>query len=250
MKRLLALSMICCLGMTSGALAQATAAPAKPADKAAQPKPAEKPAAKPAEKMSDKKDDKGADAMKAMEEAWAKAGEPGKYHEWMKQLEGDWEAAVTEYGMDGTKTESKGTMESEIIFGGRFLKNSFKGRMNNKFFYGAGMMGYNNVDKRFESTWADSMSSNISLMTGSADAAGKVLTLSGECPNPMGGKMKQREVTTIVDKNTHKMEFYGDMGKGEMKMMEITFTRAGKGDKKEMKEDKKDAKDDKKDKGH
>jgi hypothetical protein len=226
------------MGMTSAVYAQAGGTATKPAPAASQPKKEAAPAKK-GEAM---------DSEKAMQDAWEKAGEPGPYHTWLKQFEGDWEAAVKEFKPDGTASESKATYEQKMIFGGRFLEGSFKGRMMGKFFYGRSLMGYNNTDKRFESAWADSMSSTVAYSTGTADSAGKVLTMKGECTDPMSNqKMTTREVTTINDKNSYKMEFYGTQGGKEMKMMEISFTRESGEKKHEDKDAKKDDKDAKKD---
>ena len=39
-----------------------------------------------------------------------------------------------------------------------------------------------------------------------------------------GNKMKVREIVTVIDKDHSKFEMYMDMGKGEMKSMEISYT--------------------------
>lgn len=187
---------------------------------------------------------------KAMMEAWEKAGTPGEKHKWIEQFEGEWQASVVEYGMDGKPgAPEKGTMSNKMALGGRFAMMEFKGRAHGKFFYGHGMLGYNNTEKRFENTWVDSMSSNIMFMTGTTDSAGRVLTMAGECMDPMSKqKCTMREVTTIVDKNTMKSDFYMTMpGAPEAKMMEITYTKGAanaesKGEKKEEKAEKKEEK--------
>jgi hypothetical protein len=171
--------------------------------------------------------------MKAMEEAWAKAGEVGPNHAIIAGFEGEWECAVKEYGMDGKVSESKGTSSNTMVLGGRFLSMDYNGRMNGKFFRGLGMLGYCNMNKRFEHLWTDSMSTHMDLMTGSADASGKTLTFTGEMPDPVSGaSMKERMVLKIADKQSYAMEMYVDVGGKEMKMMEIAFTRASKGEKK------------------
>ena len=229
MKRLILLA--ACVGMSmSVAWAQGTAAPPKPADKPAAAQPA-----KPADKPSDKKPEpaaSGGQDYKAMEEAWENAGKPGPMHEHLKAFEGEWETEVKSMMPGAPDKPDKGTMKMKMEMGGRFISMDYDGRRQGKFLRGHGYMGYNNVEKRYESVWMDSMGSGIDMNTGQADAAGKVFTLTGEMTDPSNGKkMKTREVTTVVSKDTIKMEFFGTVDGKEMKMEEITFTRAGKADK-------------------
>lgn len=245
MKRLLALSMALALCCPVFADDKGQPAPAAPVKKDA-----------PKKDAAPKKDDKAAPPAgmpdpKAMEAAMEAAAKPGAYHEWMKQLEGDWTAVVREMGMDGKWSESKGECTNKLVFGGRFMETSFKGRSQGKFFYGGGVMGYNNMDKRFESIWYDSMSTGMMTMYGTADKDGKVVTLKGEFTSPMDGKkMSMREMLTIVSKDKHTLELFmpmpGPDGKEmETKMMEITYTKgkaeaqSEKADKPEKKEEKK-----------
>lgn len=155
---------------------------------------------------------------------------PGKHHELLKQFAGNWNAVVKETTPDGKTRESKGTCTNTLIFGGRYVQMSFKvePQGGQPAYEGGGVMGYSNADKRFESTWYDTMSTGITMMTGSFDETGKVVTLSGDSINPMTGeKMKMRDVTRIVDKDTHTQEMSIDVGEGKfMTIMSITYTRA------------------------
>ncbi len=175
---------------------------------------------------------------KKMQEEMEKAAQPGENHKWLEQMEGDWEAEVKEFN-DGKEKTTKGEMTSKMVFGGRFLQSDFKGRMDNKFFYGSGIMGYNNTEKVFEGVWYDSMSTGLEKSVGKADAAGKVLTMTGSGMFPWG-KSKTREVTTMVSKDKYTFDYFVMMAGKETKLMEINYTRKGKGDtKKEEKSEKK-----------
>ncbi len=184
--------------------------------------------------------------QKAMAQKMEEAGKPGPMHEWMKQFEGEWTTTSKEMGMDGQWSESKGTCENKLVLGGRFMEVDFKGRHQGKFFYGRGAMGYNNVEKQFESVWYDSMSSAIMVMKGNPDKDGKVLTLKGKFSDATDGQPKDfREVMTIESKDKHRQEFYlgmpGPDGKVmEMKIMEITYTKGKAADAKEEKGEKTD----------
>ena len=227
MKRLL--SLIACVPLACASIA--VAQEKKPAPTT--PPPAKTDAAKP--------DTKGADAAAAAQEAWKKAAEPGPMQKWLTQLEGEWTSEAKDTA-SGSEATDKGAMTSKMVMGGRFLQMEYDGRWHGKFFKGGGFLGYNNVDKRFESAWVDSGGSMISFMTGQADASGKVLTLTGEVTDPTTGKKAMmREVLTILGKDAHKTEFFIPADGKEMKIMEINYTRNAPA-KKDSKEDKQPAK--------
>lgn len=230
------------LSLGAGALAQPATAPA-PTKKDApkdQPKKDDKPAATTpaAPKGPDPKQ------MEAMMEA---AGKPGAMHDWIKGLEGTWQAKVSEADpATGEMKTSDAESVNKMVYGGRFLEAAFKGRMDNKFFYGTNVMGYNNNDKKFQTIWYDSMSTNISFLTGQLDSAGKTLTCTGEESSPAGGsKTKLRWVYTVLAKDHYTFDYYMTMaGMPEMKVIAIDYTKgaAAKEEKKEEKEAKKDDK--------
>lgn len=216
MNRLLAVSFAATLIAASGAPAQpkpaaqpatATANKPKPAAQAAKPKDAA-PSAK-AEGPS-----------KEMEDA-AKAGANHRLLEW---FEGEWDAVIACPGHDKPDT---GTMTCKMVYGGRFLAMDQGGRSQGKFFRGGGMWGYNNLEKRFEQTWADSESTGIIFLTGKASADGKSIAMIGEAADPNTGKKSfMKNVMTITGKNSWKSEFFSYENNRESKSMEIVFSRA------------------------
>lgn len=91
---------------------------------------------------------------------------------------------------------------------------------------GVGISAYDNLRKRYVSTWIDTMGTGIFMMEGTASADGKTITLKGQHAEPGGGHMTHRAVWKIVDSNTQTFDMYGaHRGGKEMKMMEITYTR-------------------------
>lgn len=208
-----------------------------PAPKTAEPPKTPQPA-KPAEPA--KKPAEPAGQPSAEEKAWMEAGTPGDSHAKLKPFVGEWHAVVKEY-MGPTPSESKGKMKNSMAWGGRFLKSQYEGQMGEMEFTGGGLWGYNNLSKQYESTWADSMGTSIAFMTGTCDSDGKVFTLTGESIDPVTKKKAtEREVTRLVSPEKYVMEFYrpGPDGK-ETRVMEITFTKAGKSEADEAEKGKK-----------
>ncbi len=212
---LIAITGAAMIGMT--AFAQPEKKPAgleKPAQKTNQPKEAAKPAPQDANQQ-------------AMMEAWMKASTPGEYHRHLDAFAGEWDCKLKMQEAPGAPMqESSGSMKNEWILGGRQLQQSYKGDFMGMDFEGRGTWGYDNVSKKYQGTWTDTTVTSIMTTEGTCDASGKVFTMTGEFSDPMGGKVKQRQVITVKDDNTHTMDFYmtGPDGK-EFKSMEMTYTR-------------------------
>ena len=164
---------------------------------------------------------------KAMMEAYMKAGTPGEHHKKLEPLVGSWEFTCKMW-MDPSKppSESKGTAEHVWVMDRRFVYEKVKGNFDGMPFQGHGLIGYDNLQKKYTSTWVDNMSTAIFTFTGAADKSGKVFTFSGveDCPLT-GEKVKSRHVTTIKSNDSFETEFYKSQGGQEMKVMQITYTR-------------------------
>ena len=164
-----------------------------------------------------------------MNKAWQEASTPGAEHQLLKSLVGKWKVATKAWHSEGSKPEeTTGTSTFKSILGGRFVQQDFKGKMMGQPYEGTGMMGYNNVTKKFESTWYDSMSTATMFMEGTMDSGSKIITQSGEfaCPGKKEPQ-KMRSEFKIIDKNNATFVMYmPDMVTGkEYKGMEQVYKR-------------------------
>lgn len=169
----------------------------------------------------------GDDKEKAAMEAMMKAGTPGPEHKKLESMAGTWDAKVKMWMKPGAAPEeSAGTSEAKSIMGGRYLEEKFEGTAMGQPFTGQGLTGYDNVQKKYVGTWADSMGTGIMTSTGKADASGK-MNMTGTMWDPMTGKMSTvKEVMTFVDDDHHKFEMWGaGPGGKNFKMLEIEYTR-------------------------
>lgn len=161
--------------------------------------------------------------------AMMKAAQPGEQHKHLARMVGDWEYTSKMWMMPGqAPEESKGTMHGELMMGGRYVQHHWKGVMAGQPFEGLGTEGYDNSKKEFISSWIDNMGTGIMMSKGSCDAAGKVCTLTGDMPDPMGGPntTTTKMVITWTDNDHFKNEmFMKDPSGAEMKMMEINASR-------------------------
>jgi len=159
----------------------------------------------------------------------------GENHKRLADLAGNWNYTVKMW-MDpsGKAQESKGTATRKAILDGHFFlaEHSGKfqmpgpdGKMKDMNFKGMAMEGYDNVKKKFVSSWIDNMGTMILSSEGDYDDASKTFTYRANFEWMPGKKVSIREVVKVADKDHHNFEWYEDRGAGEMKTMEIAYTR-------------------------
>jgi hypothetical protein len=174
----------------------------------------------------EKKESKQMDPQ-AMMEVYKQLATPGEPHKLFASLAGSWTTQTKEWLEPGKPpTEATGSADMKMLLDGRFLQQEYNSTMMGQPFSGIGITAYDNLRKKYVSTWIDSMGTGIFMMEGTASADGKTITLKGQHAEAGGGQMTHRAVWKIVDSNTQTFDMYGTHGHGkEMKMMEITYTR-------------------------
>ncbi|ESU19185.1 hypothetical protein FCR2A7T_26080 [Flavobacterium cauense R2A-7] len=164
----------------------------------------------------------------AITKAWTEYATPGDAHKRMAKDNGVWEEDMTSWQQEGAAPmKMKMTAEIKSVFDGKYQEAVHKGDFMGMPFEGKSTLAYDNASKEYISTWIDNMSTGIMVMHGNYDEASKTFKMEGEVIDPVTKKMKKmREVITMVDENTQKMEMYdtGYDGK-EFKSMEITMKR-------------------------
>lgn len=184
-----------------------------------------------AAKTEAKADAKAADAKKAepaMDPQMAemiKNGTPNESHAKLKGMEGKWKAVVKTWFAPGEPQTSEGVSENSLILGGRYLQQRYTGTMMGQPFNGYGLTGFDVKKGVYTTFWVDDMSTAVMAATASMDESGKTMTSTYTADGPDGKPMEYKNVTQIVDPNTHVFTMYGVMGGKDMKQMEITYTR-------------------------
>ncbi len=167
----------------------------------------------PAKKMSPEEEQK----------AWMEYATPGTMHQWMAKANGTWDGDMTTWmNPDSPAMKSKGVAEYKMILGGRYQEGIHKGDMMGMPFEGRSTMAYDNQTKKFYSTWIDNMGTGVMNLVGIYDEGSKTLTSTGKMVDPTtGGEVNVKEVVTMIDDNTQKMEMYCTRDGKEMKTMEM-----------------------------
>jgi len=165
---------------------------------------------------------------KAMMEAMQKAATPGEAHKKLEPLIGTFDVKVTMWTDPGKPPQaSTGIAEDKWALGNRYVEERFEGTFMGQPFSGIGYTGYDNVKKKYVSSWMDTASTGIVMTTGSSDPSGKAMNMSGTMDDPMTGKaQKFTEKLTVTDNDHHTLEMWGAGPDGKNhKMMEIQYTR-------------------------
>lgn len=166
-----------------------------------------------------------ADDMKA----WQAYMTPGDIHKMLSKGAGTWNDENKMWMAPGQPPmESKSVSVCKPILGGRYIQTTSKGKFQGMDFEGISTTGYDNAKKVFFNTWVDNMGTGIMTSEGTWDPATKSVTFKGKMVDPMSGKdVDFREVYTVVDENTHKLEMYNAGKDGsEFKSMEMISRRA------------------------
>jgi len=184
--------------------------------------------------------DAAAQKMSAEEKAnrmadyYAIAG-PGPEHKQLEAMAGAWNQEI-KYWMERDKPPMviKGNCESRMIMGGRFLSSECKSNAGGMTIESQVIIGFDRRHKKFTSVAFDSSATYYVAAAGPYDESRKAIVMSGEDFDPvLGGKQiydfvirvisPDQFVTEIIFKDEAHTE-----GKGDFKMVELTFTRAKK----------------------
>ncbi len=166
--------------------------------------------------------------VSAQNEKYAKAGPENRML--VKMFSGTWSANVKMY-MPGSATpiESTGIMKRQATLGNRFVRELYNGKFKGKKFQGLGMIGYDRMQKKFVTTWADSMSTGLMVSYGKYDPKTKTFSFVGKGPGPAGKEMTYMSTHKVESPKKHVMEMYASAGGKKFKMLEIVYTLAAGG---------------------
>jgi hypothetical protein len=163
----------------------------------------------------------------AQQKAWMEYATPSASHKMMAEDVGTWNCDMTFWMEPGGKPEkATSTADIKMILGGRYQESNYKGMMMGAPFEGKATLAYNNASEEFTTTFIDNMGTGMMVAMGKYDEGSKSMELKGDMVNFMNGKKTPyREVYTIVDANTRKMEMFDTKNGQEYKSMEIMMTR-------------------------
>jgi hypothetical protein len=151
---------------------------------------------------------------------------PNKHHESLKVCEGTWDFVATFTGPDGSKSEAKGVQTEKLCGNGLWLVMDAQGELMGQKFWGHGMVGYDEMKKKFVFTWVDSMSTMIQPGEGDGSDDDKTITLLVDVVGMDGKPAKMKQVSKVLDQDNKTLTFLmtGPDGK-EFEMGVIQYKR-------------------------
>ncbi len=176
------------------------------------------------------KDAQQAMAMSAEEQAamqaMAAAGALGEPHARLAKGVGEYDAAMQFWmAPDAEPLATNMTVVRELEMGGRVLVDHWRGNVMGQPFVGMGRTGYDNVTKRYWSTWTDNTTTGVLVMYGTYNADKDVVEYTGSSVNAITGQAyKMRSVGPMPGEGEETMTMYEDHGQGEYTAMRFTLT--------------------------
>jgi hypothetical protein len=163
----------------------------------------------------------------AQMKAWQAYATPGNPHKLMADEVGTWNCDMTFWSEANGKPEKAASIAViRMILGGRYQEADYKGTMMGQPFEGKSTLAYNNASQEYTTTFIDNMGTGMMVAMGKYDEKTKSMELKGEMVNPLNGKKTPyREVYTIVDPTTRKMEMFDVKNGTEYKSMEIIMKK-------------------------
>ncbi len=163
----------------------------------------------------------------AQMKAWQAYATPGNPHKMMADEVGTWNCDMTFWSEANGKPEKAASIAViRMILGGRYQEADYKGTMMGQPFEGKSTLAYNNASQEYTTTFIDNMGTGMMVAMGKYDEKTKSMELKGEMVNPLNGKKTPyREVYTIVDPTTRKMEMFDTKNGTEYKSMEIIMKK-------------------------
>ena len=130
----------------------------------------------------------------------AELAAPAEQHKALTSRAGAWDSETTMW-MDpsGPPTVSKSSSKVTSICNGLYTLEEHTGEFMGKPFAGFGIHGWSKEKKQYVSFWCDNVSSTPEVMTGTADATGKVVTYEGTPMTCMMGEYTPRWVVSYDD---------------------------------------------------
>ncbi len=172
--------------------------------------------------------DQGEMKMTPEQEARMKAATPGKNHEYLEALIGDFTADVKIWeSPDAEPMQFTGTVSRKWILDGHFVQETIEAEGPFGSFEALGFIGYNNIDGEYQFAWLENQATMITVNPGFYNADEKKLIQIGKHRNPATGKLiTSWSVLDLSDPYRHTVngEQVGPDGK-EFKNFEAVFER-------------------------
>ena len=154
---------------------------------------------------------------------------PGKHHQALSPLEGDWQVRVLgEENAGGDPREiALGRALIRWTMGGLFLRWDVVLEVGTSRHTVTGFLGYDVIQEHYQALWVSELSSSLSLAHGSGSLSGRGIVLQASAP-PQRGFVEPRSVLRLLDGDHFTIESIGTKADGEEGVMQqAVYSRIG-----------------------
>lgn len=158
---------------------------------------------------------------------------PGERHTWLEPLVGEWRVEMPVYpgpGADPIVSRDL-TARRELILGGRYLSETLTGTFAGNASNRLAILGYNNLDQRFELTTFDTFEPGQMVYVGRDEPTASEFSVEGESteagfgPTPTGRRRDLRFQFEIAADRSVERIYVRYPGEEEFLFVEQIFTR-------------------------
>jgi len=145
-------------------------------------------------------------------------------HKQLQKGVGTWEGTLTMFmpGIPAAPIPARDVVEP---IGAYWTQSRFTCNFMGMDFLGTGTMGYDPVLDRYVGTWINNMTSELAVMNGEMDPAGKTLIMRFNARDPQTGNVVPHRIETSFGENSYTSTFFHGHGAG-VKAMVIEMKRA------------------------
>ncbi len=156
-----------------------------------------------------------------------RAASPDEHHKLLEPLVGKWNTQAKQWLGDPKPETTTGHADIKSIFGGRFFEEHYDSVIFGKPFQRQTIMGFDTRTKKLVASSIDTWGTWITVEEGTADATGKVLTLTAQDYDAATGKTRPIKFVYNIDGNDHHvMRVYETIQGKETLTMEVDYKKA------------------------
>lgn len=151
---------------------------------------------------------------------------PGAPHEELANHAGAWNVRTKMFMTpDAEAVEMDATADSEMILGGRYLLENFKGTMMGEPFEGMLIIGYNNLTEEYFSMWMDTWGTAVHQTQGARSENG-TLVMTGRMHDVLTPEGRGWRHVIQPDGSNYVVKLYDTLPDGtEWLVMDMTYSR-------------------------
>lgn len=170
-------------------------------------------------------------AQQELMAAYMELAQPGKEHQLLASLEGNWDMQIKAWTSPGMEPMlMTGKAENKLILGGRFLLTTSEGGEGDMYTETLTLTGFDRRHKKYTVVGYDTWGTYYATAAGTSDESGRTITMYGEDEDPIIGKTQKYDmVLHFIDKDNYRWEVifkdFRTPNEEPFKMLEILYTR-------------------------